>query len=262
MEKKEPIKISLPLFITIIVLLVAVISGIYVFMQNQKLDKEINNLKEEMKQSQSAKNEIQETLNNNTSKNESQETLNNNNNTSKNELSKKNSESKAEFNDENVKILLEEFLELEQNGYTNNLIEILTEKGELNYDSSKNKILDDKSVLTNVKYDDYKNAMLNYIEESVFEGYWEIWNDSGYCKEYRKDSKGYLIKPKEVEQRYKCRVNNITVDSPLKDGYAIYKADATYFDEKNNYVHDDLFFFSVEYNNGKLLMSSGRMYIE
>ena len=63
MEKKEPIKISLPLFITIIVLLVAVISGIYVFMQNQKLDKEIAGLKEQISKSQSEKSELQEKLN-------------------------------------------------------------------------------------------------------------------------------------------------------------------------------------------------------
>ena len=63
MEKKEPIKISLPLFITTIVLLVAVISGICVFMQNQKLDKEIASLKEQISQSQNEKNELQEKLN-------------------------------------------------------------------------------------------------------------------------------------------------------------------------------------------------------
>ena len=64
MEKKEPVKISLPLFITIIVLLVAVISGIYVFMQNQKLDKEIAGLKEQISKTQSEKNELQDKLNN------------------------------------------------------------------------------------------------------------------------------------------------------------------------------------------------------
>ena len=60
MEKKEPVKISLPLFITIIVLLVAVISGIYVFIQNQKLDKEIAGLKEQISKTQAEKNELQD----------------------------------------------------------------------------------------------------------------------------------------------------------------------------------------------------------
>ncbi|MBR3249275.1 MAG: hypothetical protein IKF83_01080 [Clostridia bacterium] len=63
MEKKEPIKISLPLFITIIVLLVAIISGIYVYMQNQKLDEEIAGLKEQISKTQTEKNELQERLN-------------------------------------------------------------------------------------------------------------------------------------------------------------------------------------------------------
>ena len=63
MEKKEPIKISLPMFITVIVLLIAIISGIYVFMQNQKLDKEITGLKEQISKTQTEKNELQERLN-------------------------------------------------------------------------------------------------------------------------------------------------------------------------------------------------------
>ncbi|MBR3249271.1 MAG: hypothetical protein IKF83_01060 [Clostridia bacterium] len=64
MEKKEPIKISLPMFITVIVLLIAIISGIYVFMQNQKLDKEITGLKEQISKTQTEKNELQDKLNN------------------------------------------------------------------------------------------------------------------------------------------------------------------------------------------------------
>lgn len=62
MEKKEPIKISLPMFITVIVLLVACISGVYMFMQNQKLDKEIANLREQISKTQTEKNELQEKL--------------------------------------------------------------------------------------------------------------------------------------------------------------------------------------------------------
>lgn len=63
MEKKEPVKISLPLFITIIVLLVACVSSIFMFMQNQKLDKEIAGLKEQISKTQTEKNELQEKLN-------------------------------------------------------------------------------------------------------------------------------------------------------------------------------------------------------
>lgn len=63
MEKKEPIKISLPMFISIIVILVACICGFYVYSQNQKLEKEITNLKEQISLSQTEKNELQEKLN-------------------------------------------------------------------------------------------------------------------------------------------------------------------------------------------------------
>ena len=39
--KNEPIKISLPMFITIIVLLVAIVYGLYMYIQNEKLEREI-----------------------------------------------------------------------------------------------------------------------------------------------------------------------------------------------------------------------------
>lgn len=63
MEKKEPIKISLPIFISILVLLVAIAFGCYMFIQNQNLEKQIANLKDEINKSQTTKNELQEKLN-------------------------------------------------------------------------------------------------------------------------------------------------------------------------------------------------------
>lgn len=64
LDKKEPLKISLPLFIEIMILLVAIVYGIFSYMQNAKLEAEIANLRQEITQSQAAKNELQERLNN------------------------------------------------------------------------------------------------------------------------------------------------------------------------------------------------------
>ena len=77
MEKKEPIKVSLPVFIAIVVLFVALIFGVYMYMQNQKLDKEIANLREDISKSQKEKNELQEQLNrfSNTTNNSELETI-------------------------------------------------------------------------------------------------------------------------------------------------------------------------------------------
>lgn len=70
MEKKEPIKVSLPVFIAIIILLVAIVYGIFMYSQKMQSDKEIANLKDRMSQSQEAVNKV------NAEKNELQEKLN------------------------------------------------------------------------------------------------------------------------------------------------------------------------------------------
>ena len=64
MANKEPIKISLPIFILSIVMIIGGVFGCYVYMQNQKLDKEIANLREDISKSQKEKNDLQEQLNN------------------------------------------------------------------------------------------------------------------------------------------------------------------------------------------------------
>ena len=62
-EKKEPIKVSLPVFIAVIIILVAIVFGVFMFMQNKKLEGEITRLREEISNAQTTKNELQNKLN-------------------------------------------------------------------------------------------------------------------------------------------------------------------------------------------------------
>lgn len=238
MEKKEPIKISLPIFITVIVLLVACISGIYMFMQNQKLDKEIANLKEQMSKTQTEKNELQEKLNNVSN-------IVNNNNTEKNKETITNI--KETFTNEQVQIALSNYLELKAHANCDDLLENLTKKGKLNYNASTDNILDNGKVITSIKFSDYKNAMLNYVSEEEFEN---NWHSTLYFNE---NSEGYLTKVQGGGSLAVYTIKNIN----QKDD-KMYEAITSYIVDINDSgpAQDETFDFNVKSYNGHCVIDS------
>ena len=230
MEKKEPVKISLPLFITIIVLLVAVISGIYVFMQNQKLDKEIAGLKEQISKTQTEKNELQEKLNkisdvtNNTNTDNSKDsnTSSNNNNTS------------VSFTDEQVKTALNEYWDL-RISIGDEVLKKLARKGVLDYNDSET-VEENWYATTKIKLDEYKKAMLNYVSEQefnkTFRDYFKVNNDGylGYSTEIggpalycivrdvtKNGDKTYTAKTFSIEPDTADEAENETYNFTIKD---------------------------------------------
>ena len=92
------------------------------------------------------------------------------------------------FTDKQIKTTLSNFLELRARANCDSLLEYLTEKGKLNYNSSKDIIQNDGIVVTTIKFSDYKNAMLNYLSESEFE---KNWFSTLYFSE---NSNGYITK--------------------------------------------------------------------
>lgn len=76
------------------------------------------------------------------------------------------------FTDEQIKTTFSDYLELRAHANCDSLLEYLTEKGKLNYNSSQDIIQNDGIVVTTIKFSDYKNAMLNYVSESEFEKNW------------------------------------------------------------------------------------------
>ena len=185
MEKKEPVKISLPLFITIIVLLVACVAGIFMFMQNQKLDKEIDSLKEQISKTQTEKNELQERLNDiskvasNTDDNEKDKEVATNN--------------KTTFSNEQVKDCLSNYFDL-RTEIGDSILKKLTEKGYLNYNPSetvnRDGTNDDGIAITKVKLSDYKKAMLNYVSEQEF--------NKTFSHDFTVNNNGYLTYNAEI----------------------------------------------------------------
>lgn len=91
------------------------------------------------------------------------------------------------FTDEQVKKLFSDYLDLYANANCGIPLDALKAKGKIDYDSSKS-IIDPNTgeITTNVKFSDYKTAMLNYVTESEFE---KNWTSKIHLKA---DSNGYF----------------------------------------------------------------------
>lgn len=76
--------------------------------------------------------------------------------------------------EEVVKIALTNYYELKSAANCDNLLDILVEKGSLNYDSSQNYYMNDGTIVTNIQKSDYKNAMLEYVSENEYLNNWNI----------------------------------------------------------------------------------------
>ena len=94
------------------------------------------------------------------------------------------------FTDEQVKTALANYLDLYSHANCAETLYYLTEKGYLNYDPLTDKISNkNEPPVTNVKFADYKKAMLNYVSEAEFE---KTWNSSQYIV---KNDDGYILSP-------------------------------------------------------------------
>lgn len=198
MEKKKVTKISLSTFFLILALIVIVIMAIFIYQfYNEKIEAneksaelqiQVGNLNATINDLQGKINNISDTINPNNSI-ENTTTTNN-----KSTL----------FTDNQVKTALSNYLELRAHANCDMLLENLKEKGKLNYDSSKDTILNDGTVITSIKFSDYKNAMLNYVSESEFE---KNWTSSQFFNE---NSNGYLTKVQGGGGLLVYTVNSIT----------------------------------------------------
>ena len=166
-------------------------------------------------------------------------------------------------NDE-VKNALEDYLELKANLDSNKILEKLTEMGKLNYDSSKDVISEDGTITTTVKFSDYKKAMLNYVSETEFEENWIETDDNFSSCGIIKNSNNYITKDQGDGNLEVYTIKSITLDSELKNGLAVYKADVTYIiegDEKSK-PKEDSFLFQVKHKNGKYVINNGRLFVD
>ena len=178
-------------------------------------------------------------------------------------ICKPDKESEIIENDE-VKKALEDYLELQANLYSNNILEKLKEIGKLNYDPSKDVISDDGTITTTVKFNDYKKAMLNYVSEMEFEKSWiETYDNFSTCG-ISQNSNNYITREQRDGKLEVYTIKNITFDSKTNNGLEVYKADVSYVVEgdETSKPKEDSFLFQVKNKNGKYVIDNGRLFVD
>ena len=185
MEEKKKMKVSISTILLIIAVVVIGVMGFFIYkFYNEKveetkkaadLQEQVNSLNGTVNELQGKINSIADTIN----PNKANENTNNSTSNSTNNVS---------FTEEQVKKAISDYLELYANANCGIPLDTLKEKGKINYDSSKSTINPNNGeVTTNVKFSDYKKAMLNYVTESEFE---KNWTSKIHLKE---DSNGYFV---------------------------------------------------------------------
>lgn len=241
MEEKKVTQISLSTFFLILSLIVIAVMGIFMYkLYNEKIEAnkkstelqtQVNSLNETVNDLQGKITNISETINSNTSV-ENTNTATTNNNTS--------------FTDEQVKTALSNYLELQAYASCSGLLTNLEEKGKLTYDSSKETILDDGTIVTSIKFSDYKNAMLNYVSENEFEKNWTS------TLHFNENSNGYLTQVQGGGGLCVYTINSIT---KINDSTYFAKTTATLVDLDDS-KEDENFTFTIKSYKGNCVIDS------
>ena len=235
MEKKEPIKVSLSTVFLIISIIIIGVMGYFIYkLYNDKnieankateLEKKLENLNSTITDLQGKINSDNETI----SANNTNQNINNT----------------AEFTDDQVKKAIADYLELNACADCDNLLTKLTEKGQINSDSSKYTNASTGEVITNVKFSDYKKAMLNYVTEAEFE---RNWTSKQHFKE---NANGYLTK---MEGGGGLRIYTIKNISKIdKSTFNVKTSSAV---DGNEYYEENTYTFTVKSNNGNCVIDN------
>lgn len=241
MEEKKTIKISLSTFFLIIAIIAICIMGYFIFKLNDDKTKESEKVSELNKQITSFENTVNslqekiETISNTSVSNE------------KNTNTNVNTNANASFSEEQVKKAFSNYLELDANANCGTPLDTLKKNGRINYDLSKSTVnTNNGEVTTNVKFSDYKKAMLNYVTESEFE---RNWTSKINLKE---DSNGYLV---HFQGGGGLRVYTINSINKIDD--LNYTAKTTSMVENDNSTKsNENFTFTVKTYNGNCVIDS------
>ena len=228
MEEKKSIKISLSTLFLILALIVIAFMTYYIYTEKTNSNKEIETLEANAVEMQNTIKDLQnkiDTISN---------TINSNNSNEDN--------NSISFTDEQVKTALSNYLELKSHMNCNALLNNLTEKELLNYDDSKN-VISNERYITNIKYSDYRNAMLKYVSKNEFERNWNSY--------YSEDSNGNLI---AGDGGGGLRV--YTIKSITKTNDSTYSAKVTSVVEDGEYFEEENLTFVVTSNNGNCVIDS------
>lgn len=236
MENKEPIRVSLSTTICLIIiaLLIAAL-GAVCYLGLIKNAQEITQLSTENQNLQ----EQVATLEKNEKSNITEETETEISTVNTNE----NTENSESLTNSQAKTIIQNYLDLLTEADVSALLSYLSEKGDLGtYEGTESNSGD---IITNIKFSDYKKAMLNYVSEDEFE---RNWYSTLYLSE---NSNGFVTIPVGGGLRNIYTVNDISEIEELT-----YKADVTSSSEDGSNSANVTYEFKLKKVNGIFVVDS------
>ncbi len=213
MEEKKTIKISITTLFLVLAIVAIIVMGVFILKINKQQEEQIESNKELKEEINKLKTD------NNVENNTNNETENNTTNNSTTESLA----NTASFTDSEVKKSLEEYLNLM--GYKHgSKLSILVPLNLMNEESIANlEESGEAEVNTGVKYDKFKNQILNYISNNCFDNTFndDYINKNGTLYVKNEDGSGDSYKVKSIskisDNSYKAEIENDAYDEVITD---------------------------------------------
>ena len=237
MEEKKTIKISLSTFFLLLALIAIVVMAIFMYKfydDKKKADQKSSNLENQLSNLNETVKDLNDKISNTSNTNE----VSNSNNTT--------TSSEASFTDAEIKTSLSKFLEMDARSGCDSLLEYLSEQGLLGNIPYASTVSDNGVVTTNVKFSDYKKAMLNYVSEDYFNKGWTS------PQNFYENDEGYLVKVQGGGGLVEYTINSI---SKIDDTTYLANTTAKLVDLDDS-TESRMFNFSVSSYNGKCVIDS------
>lgn len=238
MEEKKTIKISLSTFFLLLALIAIVVMAIFMYKfydDKKKADEKSSNLENQLSNLNETVKDLNDKISNTSNTNE----VSNSNNTT--------TSSEASFTDAEIKTSLSKFLEMYANANCDSLLDYLSEQGLLGNTPYDSTVSDDGVVTTNVKFSDYKKAMLNYVSEDCFNKDWTS------PQNFYENDEGYLVKAQGGGSLREYTVNSI---SKVTDDTYSANTTSTNLDDSEAPSENEKITFSISSYNGKCVIDS------
>lgn len=212
MEEKKTIKISITTLFLILIVIAIIVMGIFMLKINKQQEEQIESNKELKEEINKLK------ADNNVNSNANTETENTNNS------STESSTKKVSFTDNEIKKSLEEYLNLIGYKHGSKLsilipLNLINEEDMANLEESG-----EIEINTGVKYDKFKNQILNYISNNCFDNTFnndDYINKNGTLYIKNEDGSGDSYKVKNVSKNsdnsYKAVIENDAYDEVITD---------------------------------------------
>ena len=157
------------------------------------------------------------------------------------------------FTTKQVRTTLTNYFKLYAAGQNGTLIDELGKNGKLKYNTSKWTYASKKNEQgsTDIKYSDYKNAMLNYVSENEFDRHWNP-NNKSVKVDIKINKDDYIIPPQS-----NGNAPVYSIDELSKNGDYEYKAKVQYIiNEDISTIKNYNYIFVVAEYNGNCIIDS------